>query len=426
MNFYLKTYPDALRQLFVSTTPAETNEIFDTAVLKIQKNFSLQGYRKGKVPTDIIVKTNPPELMNIVSELMMDKALVYLQELNTSFYGQPRFNPLNGLSRDKEFSFSLVFEVYPILHKTPDLKTTIEFESCEIEQSFLEETLCRQIGLVENVSGTIKDTDLVQVIVLNTDYSGEKKEAAFDASKLSVLVGKNTGDTLDIAFDDLSGYLPEFLGKVSNPLKVEIKELSRAKQWSTVTDEEIAERTPFKTKAEYLETTQKQLEDLSESYNNSQKATAISNQLSSQIEVEIPKSLWLTNLRDQTLKTAEQDIIKEEISLNTLEKQTSFIDKFSKLPTEARQGIAFIIWLDEYAKQEKLTVDAQELEYTYYKYAQQHKTTLENFKKNLRAEDKESIKFEVLREKAMSHLISQMTFKSTSTISISTVLKKNR
>ncbi|MGL4563568.1 MAG: trigger factor [Brevinema sp.] len=426
MYFHLKQYPDGLRQLFVSVTPAETNTIFDLAVLQIQKTFAMPGYRKGKVPTDIIVKTNPPELMNVVSDICRNKALDYLYEQKTSFYGQPRFNPMKGLSRDKEFTFSLVYEVYPIITKSPDLNIDVRYQHCELDQEFLEDSLCRQIGLIETVTDTIKDTDLVQVSVLNDDYHGDKKEAAFDASKLEVLVGKKIGDKIEISFDDLSGYLPEFLGTVSSPLKIEITEISRPKSWEKVTDEEIAERTPFKTKDEYLQTSKTQLEEIALSYNNSQKALAVTHAIGSQIEVEIPKSLWLNNLRDLAMKIAEQDIIREDIALKSINHHTELMDKFKNLPLDAQNGVALVIWLDEFAKQENISIDDKEIEYSFYRYAQKQQMTLDQFKKHLTPEDKENIKIELLREKAMSLLITKLTFKISSTIYLSEILKKNR
>ncbi|MGL4394046.1 MAG: trigger factor [Brevinema sp.] len=426
MTFHLKSYPDGLRQLFVSVNAEETNKVFDQAVIQLQRNFAMPGYRKGKVPADIIVKTNPPELMTAVSDIFMNKGLDYLYEQKTSFYGKPRFNPMGGLSRNKDFAFSLVYEIYPVVTKKPNLSTEIEFKSCELDTAFLEDTLSRQISLVETVSDKIKDTDLVQVSVLNEDYSGTQKEAAFDASKLEAIVGKKTGDVVEISFDDLSGYLPEFLGKVSSPVKVEIKEISRPKAWSKVTEEEVSERTPFKTKEEYYNTTKTQLEELATSYNNSQKATAATNVLGSQIEVEIPKSLWMNNLRDLSMKTAEQEIIRDDVALNSLKDRSDLLEKFKNMPLEAQYGVALVIWLDEFAQEEKIILDDQEFEYALYRYAQQQRMSIDQFKKQIGTQDKEAIKSEILREKAMLALLSKLSFKSTSSISIAEVLKKNR
>ncbi len=424
MTFHLKTYPDALRQLFVACSIEETNSTFDKALILLQKNFILQGYRKGKVPVEMIAKANPPELMSLVSDLITQEAFSYIEQQKTPLYGQPRFNPLNGLSKDTEFFFSLVYEIYPTITKEPDLsKIECSYEACDMDQKFIENTMCRQIQLLESTSGTIQDFDMVQVEILNKDYTGDKKEASFDTSKLELLIGKKTDETVSISFDDLSGYLLDFIGKVSDPVQVKITDILRAKDWAKVTDAEIAEKSPFKTKKEYLEQSQSQFENLVTQYNNTQKTEALSNTVSSQLQAELPKSLWLNNLRDLAVKVAEKEVIKEDMSLANIAKNKDILEKFSKLPTDSIEGLSFVIWLENVAQKENMSIDDTELEYHFYRYAQARRIPMNDFKKNMTAEEKESIRNEVIREKAVQHLLETVKFTVSKTISLSTALK---
>ncbi|MGL4676612.1 MAG: trigger factor [Brevinema sp.] len=424
MTFHLKTYPDALRQLFVFCSTEETNNAFDTALHQLQKSFSLSGYRKGKVPIDIITKTNPPELVNLVSDILMKEALHYIENQKTPLYGQPRFNPIGGLSKDKEFIFSLVYEIYPIITNTINLSSLkISYEACEMDQQFIEDTLCRQIQLLESSKGSVQEFDLIKVEVLNADYQGEKKEASFDSSKLELFLGKKLDETFTIAFDELSGYLPEFIGKISDPLEVKITDILRAKNWKNVTDEEIAEKTPFKTKDEYHKQSQTQFENIVLQYNNSQKAEILSNTIGKMLTVELPKSLWLNNLRDLVVKTAEKEVLKEEIALNIISSSKNILDKFAQLPVDSLEGLAFVIWLEQIAEEQKITVEEQELEYYYYRYAQSNRLPIQDYKKHLSLEVKSSIKNEAIREKVLSYLLETITCTSTKTIPLSEVVK---
>lgn len=426
MIFHLKSYPDALRQLFVSISPDETNKAFEQALLSIQKNFSLSGYRKGKVPLELIAQSNPPELSNLITNILTEQALTESKANEQGLYGQARFNAMSGLSRDKEFLFSLVFEIYPTLTKEPNFaKEEFSYEACEIDQAFMEETMARQIGLFDTTTGIIKSGDLVKVAILNEDYSGEKKEANFDTDKLALFIGKKTDEQLEIEFDDLTGYLPEFLGKTTSPLKVKIIEISRPKIWSKVSEADITERTPFKTKAEYLTATQEQFDSVAAQYNKSQKAQAITKTLESKIQIEMPKSLWLNNLRDLSVKIAEKEVIQAEIALKDLPKNEEIQKKFSSLPVDSVEGLAFVIWLDKFSQQEKLTLNSQELEVIYHRHAQHQRMNVADFKKRLSYDDKEHIYAEAIREQAMTLLIDRATFTITSTIPLSEVLKKN-
>ncbi|MGL5955211.1 MAG: trigger factor [Brevinema sp.] len=424
MTFHSKTYPDALRQLFVFCSIEETNKAFDTALHHLQKSLSLPGYRKGKVPVDIIAKTNPPELMNLVSDTLMKEALRHIEDQKTPLYGQPRFNPIGGLSKDKEFIFSLVYELYPVITNEIDLSSlNLNYESCEIDQKFIEDTLCRQIQLFESTKGTVQEFDLVKVEILNNNYHGEKKEASFDAEKLELLLGKKSEESFSIAFDDLSGYLPEFIGKVADPLEVKITDILRAKNWKNVSDEEIAEKTPFKTKDEYLQQSQSQFEGIVLQYNNSKKAEILSNTIGKLLNVELPKSLWLNNLRDLVVKTAEKEVLKEEIALSTISSHKEILEKFAQLPIDSLEGLAFVIWLEQLAEQQKITIEEQELEYHYYRYAQSNRLPMQDYKKNISPEEKSSIRNEAMREKVLSYLLETVAFNSTKTIPLSEVIK---
>lgn len=424
MTFHLKVYPDALRQLFVSCSIEETNGAFDQALTKLQKSFSLPGYRKGKVPTDVIAKANPPELMNIVSDILMRQALPFIEQQGDSLYGQPRFNPMGGLSRDKNFLFSLVYEIYPTLSNElniNDLK--LSYEACEMDQKFIEATMCRQINLLDDTSGTVEEYDLVQVEILNKDYQGEKKEASFDSNRLSLLIGKKSAESFNIAFDDLSGYLPEFIGVVSDPLEVKITNILRAKDWSKVTDSEIAEKTPFKTKEEYQKQTQSQFEGVITQYNNAKKAESLADNVGAQLKIELPKSLWLNNLRELVVKTAEKEILKEEISLATLAENKDISEKFAQLPTNAIEGLAFIIWLEKVAADQKINVEEQELEYYCYRFAQSKQLPLHDYKKHITMEDMNSIRSEAVREKTMSYILEKVNFTVSKTIPLAEAIK---
>ena len=427
MTFHLKTYPDALRQLFVACSVEETNTAFDKAISILQKNFILPGYRKGKVPVDMILKANPPELLSIVSDILTQESFTYIENQKTPLYGQPRFNPMNGLSRDKEFFFSFVYEIYPKITKEPNL-STLEFtyEACEIDQKFIEDTMCRQIQLLESTSGTIQEFDIVKVEILNKDYIGDKKEASFDTSKLELLVNKKTNETISISFDDLSGYLLEFIGKVSDPIQVKIIDILRAKDWKNVTDEEIAEKSPFKTKKEYSEQSQKQFENLVTQYNNSQKTEALSNIICSHIQAELPKSLWLNNLRDLTIKVAEKEVISEDISLTDIAKNKNILEKFSKLPIDSIEGLSFIIWLENISQKENISLDENELEYHFHRSAQAKKMPINDFTKNITSEEKASIKNEVIREKTIHHLLKTLKFTVSKKVTLATALKNMR
>lgn len=425
MTTHLKPYPDGLRQLFARASAEEVNTVFRSAAAEIQKNIQMPGFRKGKVPIEMIERQNSPELLAKAENLITAQALETIQSQGIVMFGNPRFNPMSGLSRDSEFTFALVFEEYPKITKVLDFsKTVFEFEECIIDDAFVSEMACKQAGLMDTAGGAAKDGDIVHVRILNKDYSGPKPEAAFDAAKLALLIGKKAGDKFTLSLNDLGGYLPEFLGRVSDPLEFEVNEVSRPKDWGKVKDEDISGKTPFKTKAEYLNATKLQIENMADQVNNSRKTEALTKAVGEKIAIEIPKSLWLNNVRDLALKMAENDVVRADVSLDALEKSKELSAKFSRLPLDAKEGIAFVFWLDEIAEKQKITIEGPELDYYLYRYAQQENMSMADFQKRLNTQDKQTIEREAVREKVITYLLQTYTFKASKTVPFAEVWKR--
>ncbi|CAL4324738.1 Trigger factor [Buchnera aphidicola (Eriosoma grossulariae)] len=92
-------------------------------LIKIQKETSINGFRKGKVPLSII-KTNHINVVenNIIKELMQKKFLKTIQKNNINVIGKPIYT-IKKYQPDLIFTYLIDFETYPEFNlKYPKIK----------------------------------------------------------------------------------------------------------------------------------------------------------------------------------------------------------------------------------------------------------------------------------------------------------------
>lgn len=423
MKFHLKSYPDALYQLFGSVSSEEINKIFEKALLTIQKSFSIPGYRKGKVPLDIIKKNNPPQILEIVSQAFMNEALSYLEVQNIRLYSEPKFNPLSGLNPDQAFLFSLVCEGYPRIIKSPNpAEEVVTCKEYIMDELFMELMMSKELNLFDTDAKSVEQFDLIEALIINEEYSEDSKKISLDSTNIPDLFKKNIGDQIELGFEHLGNHLQKFIGIINDKVKIKILSISRPKKWEAVSDVNISEKTSYKNKQEYRDYAEKHFTHVLKQYNDSEKSEALSKQLGAKITAEIPKSLWFHQLREIVSQKVEHGILRKDTPLQELEKNKEFLSEFTKIPEDARNKIAFAIWIEDLVVKENFIIEKQEFEYYCHMKAKNKNIATTKYINSLTTEDKKMIEMDMMREKMLSKLVDTLTFKFTEMIPLSTIL----
>ncbi len=410
MDIFIREFPDCLRQVFCRFSIEEIGKEFDLGAAMLQKNFQFAGYRKGKVPIEIIEKQNPPELEQIVVTNVVNKVLDEVVKQGATLFSKPKFNPFSNLSRNNEFSFYLVFEVSPRLVKDIDFKSlSVPYEDYSVDDKMVQYSINKRLAGLEKVTSKIQEDDVVTMNITNSDFKGEDKEITFNAAKVPALVGKKAGDKVELKFSDLGESVMKVLGKVSEPLKVDITTVERSSN-KAISDETIQQTTPYKTLDEYKESVKKELNQLATHYSSFNQRQALEKVIGEKAEIEFPKSIFV----DATVQNLEHFISDQyqanEIPLKELLSDKSNREKYNEMLDLSYEKIAFLITLDYVSAQNNIKATEEQINYVAGTVARERRMSLEEYKKSSSPDEWRKIEKDAVREAAEKWIFDHVKF----------------
>jgi trigger factor len=410
MDIYVKKYPDCLRQAYVKVGKIELNDAFDHTLTELAQHVDFPGYRKGKVPADIIEKNYQNEVAQSVIEHLVHESINKMSSDGIRLYSNPKFQPLVGLSRNSEFTFSLVFEIEPELLKDIDIsKANVSYDEYFIDEKMIEQTMRRSMDLLDPVTGKIKSGDVVTVKVLNKDYFPDNKQKAMSAEAVDILIDKKAGDTLDIPFDNLKNYVIDYIGVIKEPLNVEIVKVERPTE-KPIDDELVKQTTTHKTVAELKDSVKRQLEGMSQELNAHSKSSALVGYLRDNVEYEFPKSLFIDHAGKSAFHFVESNYFVSETALSDLLKDEKLKTKSDKLFKDALSDIVVALYIEDFAEKNNIEPSKERINYLVAVRAQEARMTADEYKKKLAPEELERIQREAKKDEALSYITQQVKF----------------
>ena len=201
------------RRLKVSVSDAAVKEQIKQKLAKLAKEVSLKGFRRGKVPLDVIQKRFGKSVRQEVIEEIIRQSLGEAVEKNDLRpAGMPRIEEITDNSGDK-LEYVAAFEVYPQITLSDLSEIQIEKRNVSIADSDVENMITKltdQFGDWHVVERAIKNGDKISVDFarkLNKDHSEreEQKNVQMIVGEKGVLpelnkalLGKVTGDEIEV------------------------------------------------------------------------------------------------------------------------------------------------------------------------------------------------------------------------------------
>ncbi len=410
MEYFVREYPDCLRQVFTKIDAKAVSKEFDSVLNNLQKNFNFAGYRKGKVPVEIIEKQNPPELEQRVVTNLVNQVLDQILKDGIRLFSKPKFNPFSNLVRGQEFSFYLVFEVSPQVHSEIDFKKlSVSYEDFSVDDKMVTYSMTKRLAGLEKVTTKIVEDDTVTLSITNSDYKSEDKEMTFNASKVAALIGKKAGDSVTLEFSDLGDNVMQVLGKLKAPLSAEIKLVERANPKS-ISDESVQQMSPYKTVAEYKESIKKELVQLAEHYSGYNKRQALEAAVGEKAEIEFPKSIFVDAMSQNVSHFVSDQYQANELKLTELLADKTIRDRYTELLDVSYEKIAFLIMLDYIADINNIKATEEQVNYIAAAVAREQRMTLEDYKKSCSRDEWSKIEKDAIREAAEKWVFDQVKF----------------
>ena len=380
MTLTIHTEEDSERQLKVTVEVPE-NQVqaqMRRTARDLARQVNIPGFRKGKVPYNILVQRVGEEALraDAVEEMLESVFVEALEEIEESPYRQPSIDDIEM----KPLVLKITIPLEPIVKLGDYRAIRREIQPVEVTDEALEEALDRvrsQHEILEPVDRPAEIGDLITV-------SGEGKideedgeviwhehetDLVLNPEKLfpslrfvENLVGMSAGETKEFIFTFPEDYDDEELAGRNASFEVSVERV-QSRELPEITDEMAQEEGEYETIEELREGLKKDLYEQSERQAKSDLLDDVVNEMMSEAEINYPPALveaelddTLANFKEQVTRSGWQwdDYIK--LQSHTEE---SLRDEWREDAIErVRRGLV----LRQFVEEEKLSVSSSEID----------------------------------------------------------------
>ena len=371
----------------------------DKAFNKLAENITVDGFRKGKAPKNLVKdKIDPMKVMDEAINALLPK--IY-EEILTKDGIRPFARPAVDVTKVSDTELEVKF----ILVTAPEVKLgaykglEIGKKAVKVTKKDLEEAL--EGTLKENASLVLKEGEAAMGDIVVMDFAGRINGELFEGGSAQnhelelgshqfipgfeeQLVGHKAGETVNVDVTFPENYTEELKGKPAT-FECKIHEV-KEKKLPELNDEFVKEL-----KVEGIETVEafraRKEEDLKK-----QKEVEARREYMSKLIAEIVKGskIDLANeIVENQVESRKEDMVKRiEQSGLTLEQYLQILGQTDETFTaqireQALKETMEYVVLEEIAKVEKVEITDADLEFEYAKIADQYKMKVEDVKKAL-------------------------------------------
>jgi len=424
----------------VNTVELEYKSVFN----EIQKNARIAGFRKGKVPLQIIEQKFIEKADYEVTENLLRSVYVdVITEKKLTPINNPDFD-FDKIQRGKPFSFTVRFEIAPTVDLGEYKDLPVEQKRCEIKDKDIDreiESLREQHADISKKEGdTVVDNgDLVKIKIKridNMDPSEIEKTAYKD---YTIIAGKSNED---YTFDKYIIGMKEGEEKeveIRYPRKYEVSDLAgqkasyliRIEEISTMTlpelDDEFAKDLgEHSSLGELRESIRKNLQDYVDNRINHEAKTELLKKVVEKSSFDIPETM-VRNEMESSFQRFQQRIGFAARDINEFTSALGVnADEFlATLRTDALESIKSMLVLSEIARQEKLEVDQQRYREVLEGFAKENNKTVEEVENIIEENNSKSgIESELLVQQALNLVYDRAQVKRGKVMSYEEFMKK--
>ncbi len=417
------TFDKKLKKSYSVNLPYKmVEEKIDAYINKIRGNFSLKGFRKGQVPTDVIKEKYGKSIMADEADKIISETIQKITKENDLKLALPPKIDIKIFEWDKDIEFTADFEIYPEVPEIDVAKVKVVKKDPEIATPDIDEALNKLLKFYrtwkkqDNASYKAKSGDAV-----NIDYVGKIDKVEFEGgsakgyqlelgSKSFIddfeeqLVGKRAGDEVRVKVKFPKEYhKEEYAGKAAE-FDVKINEILLAEAVN-VDDEFVKKNFGLESKQKLEEAVKNQLEGSYQDMSRNLFKKELFDFLNKKYDFELPAGLV-----DEQFKNVWAEI-EEELKTNpnkfkNEKEQEKAKDKKREL---AERMVRCGIILSEIAKRNKIEVNNddinKELNKILSRFAGQEKQVLDFYQNNPGAV--QQLRGLIIEEKTIDFILNQ-------------------
>lgn len=393
----------------------------EKAYQKEKNKISIPGFRKGKVPRQMVEKMYGKEVFfeeaaNIVIPDAYDKAV---DECEEDIVSSPKIE-VTQIAAGKPFVFTAEVALKPEVKlgkykgvKIDKIETAVTDEEIDAEINRERENSARNITVEDR---PVKDGDMTTL-----DFEGFVDGEAFEGGKgenypLTIgsgafipgfeeqLIGAKIGEETEVKVTFPEDYQAEHLQGKEAVFKCTVKEI-REKELPELNDEFASDVSEFETLAEYREDVKKNLEEKKLKDAKNEKEDAAVKAAVEASEMEIPEAMLETQQK-QMVDEFAQRITMQGLSMEQYFQftGTNYQQMVEQVKPQAEERIRSRLVLEEVAKAEKLEVSDEEYEEELKTMADVYQMEIEKVKELMGEREKKSITQDLLVKKAAAFI----------------------
>lgn len=424
MNVNVETLEKSMVKLTIEVDADRFEEGMKHAYNKNKNKITVPGFRKGKVPRQLIEKTYGAEIfyedaVNYIIPEAYDKAI---EENNLEVVSRPEVD-VQQVEKGKSMIFTAEVAVKPEV-------TLGEYKNIEVEKSNIEvtdEDITDEIEkvrdknsrLVDVTDRAVQDNDQVMI-----DFEGFVDEEAFEGGKaenysLTIgshsfidtfeeqLIGKTIGEDIEVNVTFPEDYQQEDLQGKEALFKVKVNEI-KFKELPEVDDEFAKDVSEFDTLDEYKEDIKAKLLEQKENTAKSKKQEDVLEKVIENATMEIADpmiDLQAENMtNDFATRLQYQGLSLEQYFGFTGQNMATLKET---MKTDAEKRIKSRLVLEAIAKAEEIEVSEDELKEELQKMAEAYNMEYDKIAETIGEEEKESIQDDIKNRKALDFITEQ-------------------
>lgn len=434
MEFVVENLSPTRKKIAFTLTADDVNAAINTAVKGFQKDLSLPGFRKGKVPAsvvekrfgeDVYARATQDEINGLLQKTLKDSSLTPVSSMEMDNH--------DAFARDTEFKCNVTFDVLPEI-EFPN------YEGLEVDQAKADVSDDDVNEIIENLRGRM--AELTEVTedrlpqdgdTVDVDYSGTDEEG----NKIDDVQGENFGVALGQgqALPDFEALVKtakvgeEKTGPVNFPADYPHKPLAgktviftiKVNKIQTSQKPEVNEEFAQKVGQESLEKMKASIvEHVSATKAQAARSEAMKKLIDGLLEkvsFEIPDSML--NARVERV-VQEQAMKLQRMGLDDLRKDQAQEEKREEAKKEALETLRPQVFLMALAQKENITVNDQEVEMAIYGMAMRAQ---QDYKKVSEVYHKSGLIYElrdrILADKALEMVYSKAKINEVPAVSLS-------
>ncbi len=422
MSLQVEKLEKNMAKLTIEVAPEELEKAIERAYQKNKKGISIPGFRKGKVPRQMIEKMYGKGVFyeDAVNDLLPEAYSKALDECEENIVSSPKIEVVQ-VEAGQPFIFTAEVALKPEIGlgkykgvKVDKIDTEVSDEEVNAEIEKERERNARNIVVEDRA---VKDGDMTVL-----DFEGFVDGVAFEGGKgedysLTIgsgafipgfeeqLIGAEIGKETEVNVTFPENYQAEELKGKAAVFKCTIKEI-KEKELPELDDEFASEVSEFETLAEYREDVKKNIKERKESEAKSEKEDAVIDAIINDSDIELPEAMIETQQR-QMVDEFAQRIQMQGLSLEQYYQFTgsSYEMLVEQVRPQAEKRIKSRLVLESVAAKENIEASEEDYAEEIEKMAEMYQMETDKVKEMITESGKKNVMEDIAVQKAIEFVV---------------------